>query len=262
MLRHRILRCAFLILTLTAPAAQVDITITVNGNSLTGNAIILSSLGLSNRNSVPFAIATCPNIPPGVCCQPPRRLAVLGSRVNFTNLHVTDIAAVWTGKPIEAKNRGLGIVRGCSGRLLTTAHGPGNYVWQLNNELAVWGRRAEGASYITLPTSLPPDPNTSKWLMMEGLLALSWGGGRWFANSGTERLLGASGSGVKQKRQKVRRGVHSAERGTVYARPPLRVRHPTFIEINGIRFSDGGAGDSIYTDQSGNVLNLTESLLE
>lgn len=255
------LGCVLLLLTMVVPlSTQVNITITGNGNSLTGNAIMTNSLGLPTHTSVTFAIATCPDIPPGICCQPPRRLSVLGTGVTFSNLHVTDIGAVWTGKHIVEGDIVRGIVRGCSGRVLASRTGPGEWQWRLNDELAVGGRRAEGASYITVPANLAPDPTTSDWLTTEGLLALVWGGGQWFASSSAARLLGGGGS-IPKGRARLRRSVRSADKGTVYARPPLRVRYPSFIELNGTQYAEVQAGQFIYADTAGNMLNLTDSFL-
>ncbi|KAI4223190.1 MAG: hypothetical protein L6R40_008522 [Gallowayella cf. fulva] len=229
---------------------QVDITITTTGSLLTGNAIIVAPGAAPNRNSRTVVIANCPDIPPGECCQPPRHLSSLGSSVNFYNLHVTDIAAVWSVRPRMSGFRIVDLVEACSGRLSASQSGPGQFSWNaITDALTERGSRAAGASYITMPAALPPDPNISHWLMMEGLLGLVWGGGKWFSSPAAEKYFTG---------RNARRNIRSAKKGTVYARPPLRGRIPTFMEINGTKYSGLPAGDFMYVDDAGNTLNLTD----
>ncbi|KAL8731288.1 MAG: hypothetical protein Q9166_003512 [cf. Caloplaca sp. 2 TL-2023] len=255
----RLLRLACSLLPLVALTQQVDITITATGSRLGGSAVAIAPLAIPGDSSRTVIIATCPNIPPGECCQPPRHLSMHGSSVNFYNLHVTDIAAVWAARANMAGFTTQAIVDGCSGTISASHPGPGRWSWRATTDaLSGWGSRAAGASYITLPAALPPDPSTSNWLMMEGLLGLVWGGGKWFSSPAAEKFLGSRDSFTHPGGGKFRRDIRSAKKGSVYARPPLRGRFPLYIEINGTQYSGGRAGDFMYTDDAGNMLNLTE----
>ncbi|KAL8802619.1 MAG: hypothetical protein Q9182_003710 [Xanthomendoza sp. 2 TL-2023] len=247
-----LLQLPFLLLALVAFTSQVDITITATGSPLTGNAIAVdpSAAGPNNNNRNPrtVIIATCPNIPPGECCQAPRRLATLGSSVVFHRLHVTDIAAVWSARVNRTGFTINAVIDGCSGTVSASQPGPGTFAWRAPTDaLTGWGGRAAGASYITLPAALPPDPGTTNWLMMEGLLGLVWGGGKWFASSAAENLLAGRKVG--------RRSIRSAKEGQVYARPPRRGRYPTLVEIDGTRYHSDRRpdGDFMYADEAGTM---------
>ncbi|KAI4169109.1 MAG: hypothetical protein LQ348_007350 [Seirophora lacunosa] len=188
------------------------------------------------RSSVPLQI--CTNLLPGQCCQ---ALPVPFTNynnpfdpgaVNFRNLMPSDIAAVWARR---------GNIRACSGVPIETRAGPGNW-----HHEATGDERAYGASYITLPRSLPPGETEANWLSAEGVLGLVWGGGRWFAK-GAESL----GRGLR------RRGVVSAEKGTVYSREPQRWRWPDVVVVNGTRYIDAGTADFLYQSAEGQVVNMT-----
>ncbi|KAL8899755.1 MAG: hypothetical protein Q9192_001421 [Flavoplaca navasiana] len=241
------LRSLFSLLACAAFTLQVDITITATGSLLAGHAIAFAPNAIPGDNARTMVIATCPNIPPGVCCQAPSRLQPLGSSINFSNLHVVDIAAVWAQRSITDRHTTKAVVGGCSGTITASQRGPGNWSWD-------WGSRAVGASYMTLPATLPPDSSTSKWLMAEGVLALAWGGGKWFATPAAQRLLGRRDSSIT-RRTIAPRSIRSANEGDVYARPPVKGRFPTRIEIDGIEYSH--TGTLMYADGAGNRINLT-----
>ncbi|KAL8822052.1 MAG: hypothetical protein Q9223_000044 [Gallowayella weberi] len=255
-----LLQLPFLLLALVAFTSQVDITITATGSPLTGNAIAVVNPSAAvpnnnnnNRNPRTVIIATCPNIPPGECCQAPRHLASLASSITFHRLHITDIAAVWSARINRTGFTITAVIDGCSGTVSASQPGPGTFAWRAPTDaLTGWGARAAGASYITLPAALPPDPKTAKWLVMEGLLGLVWGGGKWFASSAAENLLAGRKVG--------RRSIRSATEGQVYARSPPRGRYPTLMEIDGTRYHADRQtdGDFMYADDAGKTVNLSD----
>ena len=254
--RH-LLQLTCSLLALSVSTWQVSIDITVTGSNLAGGAIAVAPNAVPAGDSRTVVIATCPNIPPGECCQVPQHLDMLGSSVNFYNLHVTDIAAVWAARTIMNDHTIKAYIRGCSGIVKASGSGPGDWSWRATTDILVdWGSRAVGASYITMPATLPPDPSTAKWLMAEGILGLAWGGGKWFASPAAEKLLGR-GSGINHRKKKVPRGIRSAKKGNVYARPPHRGRFPTLIQINGTRYSQTDTGTFVFADDVGNQMNLT-----
>ena len=63
-------------------------------------------------------------------------------------------------------------------------------------------------------------------------------------------------SGITPK-SKSRRGIRSANKGNVLVGRPPRWIYPTFLSVNGTTYTDGGAGNLIYTSDGGAVLNLT-----
>ncbi|KAI4235761.1 MAG: hypothetical protein LQ349_002946 [Xanthoria aureola] len=251
----RVFRLILSLLGLTVCTLQVDITITATGSNLAGNAIAVVPNALPRSNPRSVVIATCPDIPPGQCCHAPQHLHMLGSSINFSNLQITDIAAVWAARTIMDHYTTQAVVRGCSGTVTASEPGPGDWSWRATADvLKEWQSRAVGASYITLPATLPPNASTSKWLMAEGLLGLVWGGGKWFASPAAQSLLGPRGS-LTKKRTIAPRGIRWASKGNVYALPPLRGRFPTRIQVDGTEYSHSGT--FIYADGAGNKVNLT-----
>lgn len=115
---------------------------------------------------------------------------------------------------------------------------------------------ASGASYIEMPRSLPPDGKASAWLSAEGVLGLVWGEGSWFGSPIASKTFGHA-SGVTPK-SRLRRDIRSELKGTVYAGPPSGLVYPTFIEVNGTRYTEEGVDGSVYKDAAGNVLNLAQ----
>lgn len=198
-------------------------------------------------------VATCPDIPPGQCCHAPAASHLLGE-VTMSNLMASDIGAIWGRRTSPNGYRSWGIT-GCSSSLVSTRPGPGNWVWKQ------WDPSARpyplpgvgGASYISLPEKLPPNPLMHQWLSAEGLLGLVWGGGSWFASPQAQNVLGGGPVGIK----KARRDIRSKDKGNLWARPPMKEVFPMWIDINGSRYSDVGEGDFMYNSEAGGVLNLT-----
>ncbi|KAL8720695.1 MAG: hypothetical protein Q9225_002488 [Loekoesia sp. 1 TL-2023] len=234
--RFRFVRSLYLFLALTASSRQVDIEI-------------------SGEIS-----ARCPNIGPGVCCQAPHLDG--SSFVVFHGLIAMDIAAiwqhaVWRGGILDINELPADPSGACSGTVLDSRTGPGTWSWDRSESFDNDFENADGASYISLPKSLPPDPTAISGLVMQGILGFVWGGGKWFASPAADRLLGGRGS------WKLQRDLRSAAKGNVYARPPRKVIYPTFITINGTEYSsDEAAGNFMYTHHdTGTKLNLTDRFI-
>ncbi|KAL8761461.1 MAG: hypothetical protein Q9184_002418 [Pyrenodesmia sp. 2 TL-2023] len=205
---------------------------------------------------------TCTNLRPGVCCEYPTQGA---EAVTFNHLTAFDIAAVWTERLMSGGPSSVIRIRSCSGRLLQSRPGPGHWRWVLDEPYV---DRARGASYITLPRSLPPGREANGWMMMEGLLGLAWGGGSWFASDAARRFLGGGGGGgggggsriTPTRRARARGDLRAAQKGTVYARPPSQSVFPNRVEMrNGtVYIGHGGSlSDMVFKDEVGNVANLT-----
>ncbi|KAL8874181.1 MAG: hypothetical protein Q9174_000447 [Haloplaca sp. 1 TL-2023] len=249
----------FACLFLAECSQQVDITISAFGTRFKGNAVGIYTNRVAGTVSV--EIATCPNIPPGECCQPPLHFSPQGATVTFRGLLAMDIAAVWTARPNAAgpvTSAQPGAVHGCADTILDSKAGPGEWMWQAADGPAESTPGAAGASFISVPTRLPPDDGTARWMLMEGLLGLVWNGGKWFSSPGAEKMLGPRKMRIRSGSLRYRRDVHSADKGKVYARPPLRVRYPSLVEINGTQYTGDGTSDFRYTDSAGNVVDLTE----
>ncbi|KAL8727366.1 MAG: hypothetical protein Q9181_005742 [Wetmoreana brouardii] len=227
------LRPFFLLIFLSVPTFQVD--------------IINYASGFRN---------ICPGIPPGVCCLRPIYTSNPSHRVEFSHLLAGDIAITWSERQVEGTS---GRINRCSGRVRETKNGPGSWTWSTN----YLADRAYGASYITLPKAVPPDDATARWLSAEGLLALGWGGGKWFSSEAsqqrTELFLLAPFMPSR------RRDVRSHLRGNaVYGSPPRWV-YSSIVEVNGTDYMKEGSLNTdelhtslVYKDRNGRVLNLTE----
>ena len=208
-----------------------------------------------------FIAATCLDIPAGLCCKPPISYPDATTKVLFRHLRIWDIAAVW-GNRYRATDRSANhYTAGCAGPLLASRPGPGGWLWR---QPATDRRAAEGASYISLPRTLPPKPNVTRWLAWEGLLGLEWsGGGRWFADSAAGDLL-RTGSSISVGARH-RRDTLPANRGRVVARPPVTKRYPSSLEINGTQYhaQEANPGDEfLYGNIDGEILNLTAWFVE
>lgn len=202
------------------------------------------------------ATSTCPNQPPGVCCRaihwlhPPNDFTGIPAvgLIRFEHLLAGDIAAVW--EHIEGYLDTT--PTGCSTRVYASGPGPGTFTYSV--ALDPNRQSVGGGSYLKLSQlRLPPDPPTIATLVRQRIIGLAWTGGSWFMNSAVQNRLGGS----SRSNPKSRRDIRSALKGTVYAGPPLTWVYPTFIDVNGSRFTDGGAGDLIYKDDQGTILNLT-----
>jgi len=159
------------------------------------------------------------------------------------HLLIGDIGAIWA-----IRDQGGQFVRGCSGQITGTRVGPIRR-WDLRLNTEFHPASFSGASYISLPKSLPPSEADSQWLTAEGLRGLVWGGGKWFANQ-----VGPSSLSSQPFRRK--RGVISENKGTVYATAPSLWRYPDFIMVNGTNYTDDGRGDLVYRNETGVILDL------
>ncbi|KAI4114648.1 MAG: hypothetical protein LQ345_004608 [Seirophora villosa] len=219
---------------------------------------------------------TCRNLRPGHCCTAP--FAVFSSYsahvVIFQDLDAWNIAAIWRGSVAASLVHHSALENGCTGQVLRSMVGPGNWEWRMWDEPMMTDSLtpATGASYIEMPRRFPIGGTTSTWLSAEGVMGLVWvglmsphdlvqahsrlqGDGNWFANPRVSRLLGY-GSGVRP-RSRLRRDIRSERKGTVYARSPFRRVDPTIIEVNGSTYTYSGKGDLAYKDAFGKLLNLT-----
>ena len=194
-----------------------------------------------------FSVVKCPEIAPGVCCQPPQ------TRQGFPHItiyHMTffDIGAIWSSRMSDGQWRGA-----CSGVIVDSERGPGWWNWR-----AVRGGRrledyAHGASYITIPEGLPPATNMISALLVQGILGLAWGGGKCFASPAAEKYLERHSYPMRRNRQ-------SALTGDVLATSPGRTVYPSYMKVDGTEYkADEGAGKLMYrVNGTGALRNLTE----
>ncbi|KAL9596379.1 MAG: hypothetical protein Q9179_004634 [Wetmoreana sp. 5 TL-2023] len=222
--------------------------------------IIISCPGIG-----PTATSTCPQQPPGVCCRAVNfvhdeadgRVPVPAvGNIRFQHLSARDIAAVWEhwDGPVETTPTG------CSTQVYKSGSGPGEFSYTVafdpNHQLV------GGGSYIKVgQIFLPPDPPTIATLVRQRIVGLAWAGGTWFINSVVQGRLGGMGPS-RNPNPKSRRDIRSAMKGTVYAGPPLKWVYPAYIDVDGRRYSDGGAGNLLYKDEGGAVLNLTTTTMD
>lgn len=206
-----------------------------------------------------FIAATCFNIPPGECCKPPMHDPAATIKVLFRRLLAWDIAAVWQDRNRLESGSSRHETTGCSGPLLASRPGPGTWLWRQPSESSIGRHAAQGASYIRLPSILPPDPRVAYSLIMEGVLCLVWNSGIWFANNAAEKLLRERHS--IHASEKASRDIRSASRGNVYSQPPNKFRYPDSLEIDSIVYAANKAGNFLYLDKDGNLLNLTDWFL-
>ncbi|KAL8762009.1 MAG: hypothetical protein Q9184_001926 [Pyrenodesmia sp. 2 TL-2023] len=234
MLRHTLLLLTVNLLSLIDPSAQVDITLT----------------GAPQGHGNTAITTTCTNIRPGTCCIV---VTFEGARtVRFNHLFVGDIAAVW-GPDNQANPSGP--FDACARVVLESRPGPGTWVWASQEQGSGAEVRATGASFIRMPTSLPPDPKTSIWLQAEGMLGMIWGSsGAWFVHEGAKARWGPK----VRPRSKMRRDIRSAEKGKLWARSPPRAVFPDMVEIDGEVYRGDGSGNTMFTDGRGGKVNLTE----
>ncbi|KAL8922589.1 MAG: hypothetical protein Q9208_005093 [Pyrenodesmia sp. 3 TL-2023] len=235
------------ILLFVLATVQVDVTMDLMEDP--------GELGLLSQ---PLTV-TCTNLLPGVCCVYPTQGAEVAT---FEHLTAFDIAALWTDRLVLGGPARF--IYSCSGRLLQSRPGPGRWRWVFDDPYV---NRARGASYITLPRSLPPGKEAYGWMMIEGLLGLAWGGGKWFASDAARRFLGGGGGGgggvgssVTPRSRLARRDIRSAHKGTVYARPPSQSVFPDRVEMrNGSVYTGHGGSSShmVFKDEVGNEIDLT-----
>ncbi|KAL8848050.1 MAG: hypothetical protein Q9221_006910 [Calogaya cf. arnoldii] len=168
------------------------------------------------------------------------------ARIEFHNLLVGDIAAVWERPgPVMRPRNG----NDCSTRILHTGRGPGEFSYTPE------GRANEpgGGSYISVgQMKLPPGASTASALLIQGIFGLVWGGGQWFGSAAAQKKYGSGGL-----KPKVKRGIISANKGTVYAQPPMRWVDPDPIQINGTEYKKLAGQDLVYQNGDGFTLKLT-----
>ncbi|KAI4168894.1 MAG: hypothetical protein LQ343_006049 [Gyalolechia ehrenbergii] len=185
----------------------------------------------------------CHHLQPGQCCQAlPLSFinhfnAFNPNTVQFSFLLATDIAAAWSRR---------GNIRACSGLPLATGIGPGNWAHEGYGDA-----RPVGASFVTLPKTLPPGDAEAKWLAAEGMLGLVWGGGQWFAK-GTAGWgnVGGGSQGLRRRR------VISERKGTAYVKGPSRSRWPDVVVVNGTTYTGNGTFGEGYRSSDGRLLDL------
>lgn len=179
--------------------------------------------------------------------------------MRFANLFALDIAVVWESRSTLSVTGDWRRVTACSGRSLDSRQGPGSW---LRAHRPFQEEPITGASYITLPTTLPPEDGANAWMTMEGLLALAWGGGTWSASAAAQELMRDVHYGPQPKSQaRWRRHIRSKARGSLYARGPIRNIMPDRVEFgNGtILTGDKGRGKGMFVDSgTGGMINFTE----
>lgn len=194
-----------------------------------------------------FTIARCPDIAPGVCCRPPQTHQGFP---HITIYHMTffDVGDIWSSGKIGTQWRGA-----CSGLVVDSRRGPGWWDWKAERRGQRLENYAHGASYITIPEGLPPDANMISALLIQGILGLAWGGGKWFVSPAAEKYL-------ERRRHPMRRDRQTALTGDVLATSPGRMVYPSYIKMNGREYdADEGAGKFMYkVNKTGEMRNLTK----
>lgn len=92
-------------------------------------------------------------------------------------------------------------------------------------------------------------------MLVEGLLGLVWGGGKWFASDATQKAFGGS-----PPRSKMRRDIRSGNKGQVFAGPPRGGVSIDMVELGGKKYRRDGNSGSIFVDDAGTSINLTDIL--
>ena len=144
---------------------------------------------------------------------------------------VLDIAAVWVPRSTPSSPTWI---TGCSGLLLESRPGPGDWYWHERVSTTAYG-----ASYVSLPKSVPPDEPTSGVLATEGLLGLAWGGGKWFAGKFAKGLVGrgVESGGQDTTGGLLKRGIRSSKKGHAYIGRPRRTVFPDVIDVGGQKYT-------------------------
>lgn len=221
------------------------------------------SVSLYSGATHPYSSFTCLKLLPGQCCLAPGHGWVLRNAqvVTFDHLAPYHIAAVWS--PRWQVDRTPTYIGGCSGIVIASRNGPGTWTWRGSRAPAIEegtvyraDTGATGASYIEMPQGLPPDSRMSNWLAAEGILGLVWGGGHWFVSPSAAKLLSGEGGVIPTSQS--RRDIRSKKEGAVYAMSPRRSIHPTFITVNGTKYTGSDAGALVYRSDAGDVLDLAK----
>lgn len=201
---------------------------------------------------IPETIQTCHDIPPGECCA---AITLPGycyynpfqpTSARFDSLQATDIAAVW------GQRNGI---RACSGIPIETRAGVVG-TW---NFPATDANRAYGASYVRVPTRLPPEESDSWWLESEGMLGLVWGGGKWFSKRAALMGLGVSEGLRRREEGGSARRIVRGQQGRAFVQGPSRWRWPDIIVLNGTSYQSVGADGLVYRSSEGAELNITDT---
>ena len=231
--------------------------------------LLLSLVALSNQVDVVIGethpwlypevggVISCLDLPPGECCLVPSRPPWIfwpHEHVNFTNLLVGDIAAIWkASRAFNDANGASWVRRGCSGAVMASRPGPGDWNWRASHIALRLNRGPTvGASYIRVPQAVPVDPRYGLWMSMQGIYGLVSASSKWFASYEAEVLSG--GGSVPS----TKRGIRSSEKGVVYAGSPRRARYPDRIRINGTSYTTLSVKNALYSDEAGTAHNLTD----
>ena len=231
---------------------------------------ILMTRTLDHLNG--YGLAYCENIQPGECCLTPRTLGA--THVRFRDLRSMDIAAVWSRRvvlapltwwqrllpgdlaPIQQRT----IITGCSGRVANSRRGPGEQIWEYRPDYSNHPDSellAYGASYISVPFTMPPKEEDGNWLAAEGMLGLVYGGSQWFASDSAKDYLYRIGL----KKRNEPRDVRSSQIGQLYAKQPAGILLPTVVAINGSNYTQDTLGSMIYKDETGESFDLTSEFI-
>ncbi len=227
----------------TMPKVALIMTMLV-ASTLQVNIVLRVSDTASDRS----VLALCPQILPGRCCI---SRALNSQRfgawdVQFYNLRALDIAAVW-GDGGSATAVAPAYMDACYGTVLASRAGPGSWHWQPAD---INSGNGKGASYISLPTALPPTDEDANWLAAEGMLGLVWGNGKWFSSKLASAYFGSF--------QLTTRDIRSAKKGQVFARSPPGIVFPSIVRIGDVNYTAVDAGGVLYReDVTGAILNLT-----
>lgn len=125
-------------------------------------------------------------------------------------------------------------------RLLRDRHGDAARARRLEMGHAVDGSGAAlgdgGRSISRCPRRCRPDAVANRWMGMQGILEMAFGGGRWFTTPAAGRLCGAaarSPTPSTRARARARRDMRSPLRGELCIGPAPRWRWPEAVEVNG-----------------------------
>ncbi|KAL8690549.1 MAG: hypothetical protein Q9218_004026 [Villophora microphyllina] len=212
----------------------------------------VDTLQAVHRFGSTFTVA-CIDLLPGECCAQPH--IPVATQLAYENLQAGDIAALWRRRRTPDGS----FISGCSGQAMFThawsSPGTWRYQW-VHGPLAL--EAPSGASYIRLPPRLPPDQTKSNWLSVEGMRALAWGGGKWFAATSTSSSGPYRRTPIRQPGPPIshNRGVFRG--GTFYATAPPKLRFPDRASINGSQYiAETGTDGLIYRGADGTRLNFT-----
>lgn len=125
---------------------------------------------------------------------------------------------------------------GRSSIVMQTGYGPGEWGYEAPENAPRFAphdyKAIGGASYLKVPTIVPPDQGMVQILTMEGILGLVRGGGKWFASEAAANMVAREGSGGlvgSTPKSTVKRGITSRLTGTVYAQGPSNEFFPTWL---------------------------------